>query len=75
MGRRTRASHIGRGIRMVSVKHDVGSGEERFECGPYYTVSSPHLPLPILTMTYEAFWSIATESHLFVLKSKQLRGW
>lgn len=28
MGTRARASHVGRGIRMTSVKHDVGKEEE-----------------------------------------------
>lgn len=35
IGRRTSETHIGSGIRTVSVKQDVGRGEETFECGPY----------------------------------------
>jgi len=34
IGRMASASHIGRGIRIVSVKQVVGNGEERIECGP-----------------------------------------
>lgn len=34
MGRRAMASQIGRGIRMVSTKQDVGMGEEMLDDGP-----------------------------------------
>lgn len=34
MGRRRRATQTGRGRRIVSTKHDVGTGDEMEECGP-----------------------------------------
>lgn len=34
MGRSRRATHTGRGIKIVSTKQDVGIGEEILECGP-----------------------------------------
>lgn len=35
MGRRSSASQVGKGMRMLSVKQVVGSGEARKDCGPY----------------------------------------
>jgi hypothetical protein len=36
MGRSRRATHTGRGIKIVSTKQDVGIGEEILECGPCF---------------------------------------
>jgi hypothetical protein len=36
MGRSRRATHTGRGIKIVSTKQDVGIGEEIFEYGPCF---------------------------------------
>ncbi len=34
MGRKKSASQMGRGMRIVSTKQVVGTGEESVECGP-----------------------------------------
>jgi hypothetical protein len=36
IGRSRRATHTGRGIKIVSTKQDVGIGEEILECGPCF---------------------------------------
>ncbi len=42
IGRSRRATQTGRGIRITSVKQDVGSGEDIADAGPYSVSSSLH---------------------------------
>lgn len=58
-----RKSHVGRGMRIVSVKQVVGKGEEREEEGPWWDVSFGLQEGEGERRTYEAFWSDTAESH------------
>lgn len=60
MGRSRRATHTGRGIKIVSTKQDVGIGEEILECGPCFRCQFIRSLVHGET-TYEALGAVGTK--------------
>jgi hypothetical protein len=63
IGRIKRATQTGRGMMIVSTKHDVGMGEEMEECGPLSFLSVHLIVTAEAKITYEALATIATKLH------------